>query len=76
MIVLGEGIRAMDRQYSRKVEYRGFILAEWAYQGHEMSGEPAAPRPRWDVLDRNSRFLRTFTNRLHAETYVDHLPAR
>lgn len=66
---------AVSRQYVQQTSYRGFTLAEWLYT----PPEPAAgtrQTHRWDVLDPSGRVLQTFSDRAHAESYVDHRAAQ
>ena len=60
----------MDRQYVQRVEYRGYVLGEWLNEA--TAGQRSGTPHRWDVLDKSGRVLMTFSDRLHAEGYVDH----
>jgi hypothetical protein len=60
---------AVSRQYLQQVSYRGFTLAEWLFSTPE---SPGASRHRWDVVDSSGKVLQTFSDRAHAESYVDH----
>lgn len=55
----------------QRVEYRGYVLGEWQPEAVE-PGARTPPR-RWDVLDASGTVLKTFSDRQHAESYVDHL---
>jgi hypothetical protein len=50
------------------------VLGEWRPD----SVEPGARTPprRWDVLDPSGQVLKTFSDRQHAESFVDHQARR
>jgi hypothetical protein len=52
------------------VEYRGYVLGEWLNEA--TAGQRSGTPHRWDVLDKSGRVLMTFSDRQHAESYVDH----
>ena len=65
----------MSRQYVQQVSYRGYTLAEWLFAPPD-SPSTARQVHRWDVLDSGGKILQTFSDRAHAESYVDHHAAR
>jgi hypothetical protein len=66
---------AVSKQYLQQVSYRGFTLAEWLYAPPETPGSPRQVH-RWDVLDAGGKVMQTFSDRAHAESYVDHHATR
>ena len=65
----------MSRQYLQQVPYKSYTLAEWLCSLSETPGK-ARQVHRWDVLDRTGNVVQTFSDRAHAESYVDHHAAR
>jgi hypothetical protein len=63
----------LSRQYVQRVEFRGYVLGEWQPEATEQ-GARTPPR-RWDVLDRPGQVVKTFSDRQHAESFVDHQAA-
>ena len=60
----------MNREYVQRVEYRGFMLCEWLNEA--TAGQRSGTPRRWDVLDPSGNIVMTFSDRQHAESYVDH----
>lgn len=63
----------MSKQYLQQVSYRGFMLGEWLHSPPEQTSRQVH---RWDVIDAAGKVLQTFSDRAHAESYVDHHASR
>ena len=56
----------MPRGYTNRVQYEGFILAEWVYSAMNVQ------QRRWDILDPGcGDVLETFTDQARAEAFID-----